>query len=300
MSEPRTPTIGLAIPYHGPEYLLRAAVLSVLDQHDEDWELLVLVDGPDLPPVERWLAGLADPRIRWHRHPRNLGVAGNFQACLEDSRASHVTFLGSDDTLGANYVSVVRRALQEYPTAAVVQPSVEVVDRDGVVTRPLADRVKSRLRPRARSIMALRGENLLRSLLVGNWAYFPALCWNRELILGLGFRQDLPVTLDLALLTQVILARGEFVVAPETAFGYRRHDASVSSRSARNVDRFEEEARLFQEIAAACSQAGWHRAARAARVHATSRLHAASLIPSALCRRHLRSSFSLVRHAFGT
>ena len=72
----------------------------------------------------------------------------------------------------------------------------------------------------------LSGESLARSLLRGNWTYFPALCWRTSVVQGIGFRSGLNVVQDLALLLDVSLQGGALLLDPEVTFAYRRHAAS--------------------------------------------------------------------------
>lgn len=267
------PSIEVAIPYVGDERLLRAAVESVRQQSDPDWTLLVSVDGPDQPLVEDWLDDLKDPRIRHRRNTVNLGVSGNFQKCLDHGSSSHVTFLGCDDRLLPTYVADVRSTLTRWPDAAAVHPDVIVIDEDDAPKRGWVDRVKRLITP-GRDDGPLSGERLLTSLLVGNWTYFPATCWNREVVVRRGFRQDLAVTLDLALWADVIMTGGVLARTGRPGMLYRRHAGSASAVAARDVSRFREEVRLHREIAVACERLAWTKAARMATLRPTSRLHA--------------------------
>ncbi|GAA4758135.1 hypothetical protein GCM10023350_49810 [Nocardioides endophyticus] len=268
--------VGFMVPHHGSFTYLRAAVESALAQSDERWSMTVVEDGADRR-VGAWLRSLDDPRIVHEQNPVRLGIAGNFQRCLDLSRTMYVTFLGNDDILLPNYVETIVSATAAYPRATVVQPRVQVIDADGQLCWPIADRVKARMAPQPRQAVELAGEPLVTSLMRGNWTYFPSLCWRREHISWLGFRQDLPTTLDLALLADVLIAEGTMVMLPEVAFQYRRHAASASSAAARDADRFGEEAALLDELAVRCHTRGWERACRAARVRLTSRLHAAQI-----------------------
>lgn len=296
MAEP-APCIGLAIPYAGRVDYLEVAVESVLRQTDANWALLIVPDGPDVPRVEDWIRQLGDPRVHCHRQGSQLGAAGNFQRCLDLMTASHVVFLGCDDALLPSYVEVTRRALSLFPSADAVQPGVEVMDARGNTVRPLGDRVKRLVAPRqGLTTRRLTGEPLMSSLMLGNWTYFPSICWRRERIAAVGFRQDLPVTLDLALLAHLVLDDGDLVTTPQVTFRYRRHATSLSSKTARMGDRFHEEAELFRELAELCAARGWWRAARAARLHPTSRLHAAMRSASSILRRDRAATASLLRH----
>lgn len=285
----------IMVPYVGSERLLRSAVRSVLAQDNPGWKLDVVIDGPREPSVEGWLDSLEDHRVTHHRNPTNLGVGGNFQKCLEHATGPHVVFMGCDDLLLPNYVRVVAGALARFPDAAAVLPGVEVIDESGQPTMPVADRIKRVIAPRRSGVEVMRGERLATSLMVGNWTYFPATCWNRQAIAEVGFRQDLPVTLDLALWAAVTLRGGSLVLCPETAFAYRRHRASVSSVSARELDRFVEESRLHHELTTAFTAHGWHRAAALARLRPTSRLHALSCCLSAVRQRDGRLVGDFIR-----
>jgi hypothetical protein len=143
----------------------------------------------------------------------------------------------------------------------------------------LADLVKRRLAPHVDEPTELGGEPLMASLLRGNWAYFPSLCWRREQIASIGFDPSYDMVMDLALLMQVLRDGGSLVVDPQVTFRYRRHDASYSALRALDGDRFADERGFFAREATTLRAAGLTRAERSARLHLTSRLHALSWWP---------------------
>jgi len=292
-------TIDVLIPFYGDPALLQVAVRSVLDQTDAGWRLVVIDnDYPD-PEPGRWVQGLDDPRVTYLRNERNLGVSGNLRRCLELAESSHFVIMGADDVMHPHYVATVRRAAAEHPQATMIQPRVAIIDEQGRPIRPLVDRTKSFLAPSAGRTHVLDGERLATSLLHGNWAYFPALTFNREQVAGRTFRPDMETVFDLDFLMDTIIGGGSLVLLAEEAFSYRRHAASVSSVTARDTARFEEEARLFAELAPRLGALGWKSAARAARLHATSRLHAIALLPRAVRSGDQQVSRQLLRHATG-
>jgi glycosyltransferase involved in cell wall biosynthesis len=291
----------IVMPFYGDVDLMREAVRSVLAQDSDTWHLTVIDDHvpEDVPADEArdWFRSLDHEAVTYVRNESNLGLNANFRKALETARAEFVVVMGCDDLMLPHYVSTMEKNLALHPDATVLHPGVVVVDGDGAAVRPLVDRVKSRLRPRSTSPTLLQGESLAASLLRGNWTYFPSLCWRREAMQRPGFRAGLDVVLDLALLLDLAREGGTLLVSPEVTFAYRRHANSLSSTSARTGDRFEEEARYFREIARTCTDDGWPRAARAARVHATSRLHALALAPRTLRGGDLSTSGRLLRHA---
>lgn len=298
---PGAPVVDLMLPYWGePEYL-RATVRSVLEQTDPAWRLTVVDDAYPDPWAGEWLASLGDDRVRYLRNAENRGISAVFRQCVELAEHDLVAVPGSDDVLLPDYVAVVRAAHERFPHADIIQPGVRVIDEHGAVVRPLADQVKQRLvRPRGTGTRVLAGEPLATSLLHGDWLYWPSLAFRREAVQATPFRPGLPIILDLALVLDMVLDGSQLVVEPAECFAYRRHDASASSVKLLDGSRFAGEREYFALAARLMRQRGWRRATRAARLHVTSRLYAATLLPTALRLRDGRALRTLVRHALGS
>ena len=294
-----TRTFDILMPYYGDVRLMQDAVRSVLAQDGDDWHLTVLEDCMPDPTPRRWCDALASPRLTYVRNETNLGANANYRKALTLATADHVVVMGADDLMGPRYLARMRTVLDRWPDAAVVQPGVTLIDAAGDPVRPLTDRVKSWVRPGAAAPTAWEGERLAASLLHANWTYFPSLCWQRETVQRLGFREGLDVVQDLALLLDVVLDGGSLVVDPHPTFRYRRHAASDSSVRALSGSRFAEEKAFFRTMSATCAARGWARAARAADAHLTSRLHAALLAPRALRSGDLEAGGRLLAHAVG-
>lgn len=262
------------MPFYGDVDQFKQAVTSVLEQSDRDFRLVVVDDGYPSDEPREWLAALADDRVQYERNVQNLGVNGNFRRCVELVTADRFVVMGCDDVMLPGYLAAVRGLSEAYPDAAVIAPGVEVIDTDDRVVRPLGDRIKAVLAPSSSTV--LQGEAMATSLYRGNWTYFPSLLWRTEAVRKVGFREGLDVVLDLALLVDLAFAGEALAYDPRVVFRYRRHEASVSSVQAVDGRRFAEENAFFAAEAARCSARGWPRAARAARLHLTSRLHHAT------------------------
>jgi glycosyltransferase involved in cell wall biosynthesis len=76
--------------------LLTRAIASVQAQSRSDFEIIVVVDGPD-PDTERWLAVAADRRIRWVINPASLGGAEARNVGVREARGELIAFLDDDD-----------------------------------------------------------------------------------------------------------------------------------------------------------------------------------------------------------
>jgi len=287
------------MPFYGRFDHFKAAVESVLAQTDPDWRLVIVDDVyPDLAPGE-WAKSLGDPRVTYIRNEQNLRPSKNYRKCVSVMQTEFAVLMGCDDIMLPNYVRRVHELIEQFPDADIVQPGVQVIDGEGTVYRPLGDRVKALYRLRGTGARRYAGERLATSLLRGNWTYFPSLVWRVEQLKQHGFRVDLDVVQDLAMLLDITLAGGSLVLDDEICFSYRRHAASVSAVTGPDGTKFAQERELFHEFDRRCSQRGWKRAARAARNHFTSRLSAATELPAAIRARNSSGRRSLLRHVFG-
>lgn len=290
--------IEIFIPFWGDPGYLREAVDSVLAQSDPDWHLVVVDDCYPDPAVADGFAGLDDSRVRYVRNETNLGITGNYRRCLELASAEWMVFLGCDDVLLPDYVATLRSTVATAaPGVDIVQPGVRVIDEHGRVTRPLVDRVKARLfRPKVHNSLTLSGEDLAVSLLRGNWTYWPSLAFRVEAVRRQQFLDGFPLIQDLALLLDLTLAGSSMVVLDDEVFAYRRHSASASSLTVSDGGRFGGERDYFAIAASRCTEAGWPRAAQAARLHPASRLYAASELPGAVRSRSWGAVRRLAAH----
>ncbi|WP_030959018.1 glycosyltransferase family 2 protein [Streptomyces sp. NRRL S-378] len=293
-------TFDFMLPYYGDVQLMQDAVRSVLAQTDRDFRLVVIDDGKE-PDVPGWFAALGDDRVHYTRNEQNLGITKNFQKCVQLSEADHVVIMGCDDVLHPHYLETVRGIVEAHPGIGMVQPGVEVIDGTGQVTQGgLADTTKKRLyAPQVKGRRLMGGEELAASVLRGNWLYFPSIAWRGEVLRKVNFRDDYSVIQDLALVVDLLEGGEQMVVDNSTTvFQYRRHAVSESSVQAFSGTRFAEAERYFSAVAARMDARGWPKAARAARFHSASRLHALTMLPGALRSGNKEGARTLAKHAF--
>jgi glycosyltransferase involved in cell wall biosynthesis len=292
-------TVDVLLPYYGDVAMMKQAVESVLRQQSSDWTLTVVDDGYPDESIPGYFAGLVeqDSRISYLRNEQNLGANGNYRKALGFVKNELAVVMGADDVMLPNYLDCVVRAHAKFPQAQIIQPGVEVIDETGTVGQAgMVDRVKGLLSPRGTGTRLLAGEALAISLMRGNWLYFPSIAWQSEALLRTGFREGLNVVQDLALALDLVKAGGALAVDDEVCFQYRRHRQSDSSWRALEGTRFIEEREFFTLMAAEFDQIGWSRAARTARLHLTSRLNAATLLPKAYKNKQTEGVRNLREH----
>ena len=285
-------TVDVLLPFYGDVAMMKQAVESILGQTSPDWTLTVIDDGYPDDSVPGYFDVLADrdPRITYVRNEQNLGANGNYRKALTFVRHELAVVMGADDVMLRNYIETVVAAHEQFPSAQIIQPGVEVIDELGQPSMGLVDRMKRVYAPRVHRSPGsagsagrrlLSGEPLAISLIRGNWLYFPSICWKSDTLVATGFREGFNVMQDLALALDLIKAGGSLVVDSSVCFQYRRHRESDSSWRALDGTRFLEEREFFTAMADELTAIGWRRAARTARLHLSSRLNAATLLPRA-------------------
>lgn len=91
-----TATVSVVVPVFERASVLPAAVQSILAQSVSDIEVLIVDDGSSVD-LRAELGSFCDARVRWLRHPTNLGVAAARNSGVREAQAPYVAFLDSDD-----------------------------------------------------------------------------------------------------------------------------------------------------------------------------------------------------------
>lgn len=291
--------LDIMLPFYGREDHFRTAVTSVLEQDSDDWRLVIIDDAYPDPSPGAWARGISDPRVQYLRHEENRGINRTFQECLDLSTAPWVSVFGCDDVMEPGYVRRVAELTTRFPDAGIIHPGTDVIDADGEPARTIVDTAKAFYRPRGPRPLVLGGEQLAVSITRGNWMNFPSIAWHGPTVRSIGFRPDYQIVQDLALALDVCRSGRTLVLDDELVFHYRRHRGSVSSWRAVDGTRFLEEREFFVSEAERFDGEGWHRAARAARRHLSSRINAATQFVPALRAGDRTGARGLLAHALG-
>jgi glycosyltransferase involved in cell wall biosynthesis len=136
MSAPRV-TIALAT--RNRAGYLQAAIESCLSQTFGEFELLVC-DNASQDGTATTVAGFDDPRIRYVRNERDLGMVGNWNRCLELARGELIANLCDDDLMVPTRLARQVAIFDAHPDTAIVHGDAEMIDADGRPTCTWASR----------------------------------------------------------------------------------------------------------------------------------------------------------------
>ncbi|MDR2977035.1 MAG: glycosyltransferase [Streptococcaceae bacterium] len=287
--------IDVLFPFYGDVELMKIAVQSVLDQTYQNWELHVYDDGNPGEETAEFFnkIGESDARVHYSRNETNLGANRNYEKAIENACAPYFVMMGADDKMHPNFLARFVEVQRSYGSLEMYQPMVNIIDEHGTSYLPLTDRVKRFIMPSRAGLYA--GELIAESYISG-WHYFPSIIWNTRVAQQFGFDEKYNIVQDVDLGVKILQRGGSLYFDKNyTTFSYRRHLASDSMQAALDGRRFQEEKNFFVAKEAEFRQLGWNLAAKKAKKHYYSRLHALFLVPLAL-RTDRKQVRKLIRH----
>src|SRR5262249_19075696 len=169
----RTPTVSFIVLCYKLAHLLPECVSSILSQTYDDFELLVMDDcSPD--NTAEVAKSFGDPRVKYIRNQRNLGVLGNENEGVRLSRGKYVWIISADDYLRRPYIT------QRYVELMEKNPRVGYAFCSGVSVRNGREmEVLSYSKYRDQDEI-VHGHALLRDLLYGNFVLAASVMVRRE------------------------------------------------------------------------------------------------------------------------
>lgn len=127
------PRVSVILATYNRANLISDAIESVRAQSFAGWELIVSDDASadNTPEVVRaWCA--MDPRIRYLRNERNLGIGGNSNRAIREAAGEYVAIIDDDDVwIDSEKLAVQTRFLDKHPDYVGCGGGVVVVDEKG-------------------------------------------------------------------------------------------------------------------------------------------------------------------------
>lgn len=128
-------SVAVCIPTYNQAQFLVRAVESALRQTDYSHVEVWVSDDASTDDTASVMTALCarDPRVHYHRHEKNLGIAENSSWVLNRPTADVVVRLDSDDLLLPDYVRALHTRLMAHPEAGYAHSAVAVIDANDVV-----------------------------------------------------------------------------------------------------------------------------------------------------------------------
>ncbi len=130
--------VSIMMPAYNAEKFVGQAIVSVLAQSYQNWELLIVNDGStDRTP--EIIAHYKDPRIKTY-HQANGGEASARNTALEHVSGEYLAFLDADDLYLPQHLELAVSFLQAHPEYDGVYSDGYYTDETGVRLKPLSSR----------------------------------------------------------------------------------------------------------------------------------------------------------------
>jgi len=210
-----TPTVSVCMPVSRHAKFLRRALTSVLAQDYDDFEVLI---GDDTGLAGAALATIDDPRVHYHRRPRQLGFARNHVALLDRAAGRYLAVLHDDDCWEPTYLSSLVSALETHPEVGMACCGTLVdYGPDGTVRWPVP-------------LDKGPHDHLIEVLLREEWFLLPiSTMWRRELWTGPARRwPDLSCS-DLQFFLSAADAGSGLYYLPDVLAHWVQHDGQATA-----------------------------------------------------------------------
>lgn len=213
------PLVTIGIPtYNRFEGYFPGALEAALTQDYPNLEIVVS-DNASVDGTEAFMRGLDDPRVKYVRHPENIGARANFKACLDNASGEWFLLFHDDDMIDTSFVSSCVAALRGRGDVGLVRTGVRVIDGHG---RVVAEERLSGDQPTAEALISAwfaRKTPLYLASTLYNTAHLRA---------AGGFESPQGLYQDVKATAQLMARHGHVEVAEPLA-SFRRHEANRGS-----------------------------------------------------------------------
>ena len=125
------PKVSIGLPVWNGEKYLDKAIVSLVDQTFEDFEIIISDNGSTDRTEEICRAWVErDPRIRYLRGDENRGAAWNFNRVFDEARGTYFKWAAYDDTLMPEWLEECVTILDTHPDVVLSYTRVMRIDEN--------------------------------------------------------------------------------------------------------------------------------------------------------------------------
>jgi glycosyltransferase involved in cell wall biosynthesis len=233
------PKVSVCIPVRNGGDYLPLAVDSVLQQSFENYELII-VDNCSTDGTARWVEQKAStaPKIRFYQNATNIGLVGNFNACLAYATGEYIKFVCADDLLLPQSLQRMTNALDADSSVTLVTGGRQLIDEKGarIATRRYA----------AGDVKQPGTEVINRCIFGKNYIGEPSAVMLRKATAQRGFREALAHLMDLEMWFY-LLEQGPMISLANEVCAVRQYSGQMSHQNLKTGALVDDNVRLFDE-----------------------------------------------------
>ncbi len=235
------PKVSVCIPVRNGGVFLQLAVESALNQTYTDFEIII-VDNASTDHTVTQVEKIAaeNNKVRLFRNEINIGLVGNFNACLNYAQGDYVKFLCADDLLLPGCLGKMAAILDDDPSVSLVVGGRQIINEAGAGVT---------VQNYAPEKFNYTGFDVINRCLYGsNYIGEPSAVMFRRAMAVRGFSEAMPHLMDIEMWFH-ILEQGKMENLPEPLCAIRHHGGQMTVQSIRSSALVEDNVRLFEEYA---------------------------------------------------
>jgi GT2 family glycosyltransferase len=188
--------------------------------------IIIVIDDASPSDFVKNICNEFKDRVVYMRNEYNLGISKNFNRAIQVSKTDFVQIIGQDDLLTGSMMSVLPIAAHFPEDCFGVQAKVGSINKNSRKSINFSDLLKKLISPKQNAYLV--GDDFQRRILLGNWVYFPAVIWNKNIVDKYSFSSEYKYCMDLEFLLRVSADGFKFLTSSCGGFSYRRHRDSES------------------------------------------------------------------------
>lgn len=213
------PAISVLFPtYNTREEYLREAIESVLNQTFRDFEFIIVDDCSPDANVERVVKSYDDPRIRYYRNEKNLGISETRNRLIDLAAGEYLAVMDHDDVSLPERFEKEAAYLDAHPDVGVLGTAHMEIPSGKVVVPPRTnDEIEERLMfdcPMIHPSVMMRKSVLAETGVRYDKEFFPTEDYNLYLHL---------------------IGKTKFANLPQVLFKYRKHRTNTTNKATKQI-----------------------------------------------------------------
>lgn len=217
------PEISVLLPvYNTPEPYLRECVEGILAQTFGDFELIIVNDASPDANVEKVVKSYDDPRIRYYRNEKNLGISETRNRLIDLAEGKYLAVHDHDDVSMPDRFEKQVAYLDAHPEVGVLGTAHIEIPKNKVVSHPLTN------------------DEIEEALMFDCPLIHPSVMMRKSVLIETGVRYDKAFfsTEDYDLYLHLI-GKTKFANLPEVLFKYRKHDSNTTNKELKRLHEIE-------------------------------------------------------------
>lgn len=234
-----TPKISVCIPNYNYGRYITEAIESVLCQTFEDFEL-VIVDNcsndNSIDIIKKF--STSDSRLKCFFNKQNVGMANNWNLCLNYARGEYIKILCADDLLMPSYLENTIDAFMNHPSAVMVSCARSITNEylERIMVLSYSDRN-----------MVEKGADVIkRCIQGGNLIGEPTATIFKKSAASRGFDPNYKHLIDFEMWLH-LLETGDYVFIPDELCLFRQHDNQGTKYNFRSLEFVDDEINIYNK-----------------------------------------------------